>query len=176
MFSNSINLKSKSIMKKNYVFAFLYFGLSCGIALAQNNEARKQERNSDNHTTTFVEFNERGKKAESNSRQVVKDFLQTGSNNDFQIVKKEQDNLGFSHISHQQFFKSIKVENGVYVTHSRNSQIEIMNGNYIPVDDNFNITPYLSEQSALKYATQSVNAKEYMWETEDAADYYTKSN
>ena len=163
-------------MKKNYVFAFLCLGLSCSVAFAQNREVIKEERNSDNHTPTFVEFNERGKKAESDSRQVIKEFLKAGQSNDFRAIKKDEDNMGFSHVSHQQFFKGLKVENGIYVTHSRNRQIETMNGNYISVDEKFNITPKLSEQSALDYAIKSVNAKEYLWETEDAPDYYTISN
>ncbi len=159
---------------RKFTATIFFFGLSSLIAFAQNENAKKEEKNSDNKTATFVEFSNAGKKPEASAKQVLKDYFKTTGNHDFQEMKKENDAMGFSHARHQQYFRGIKVENGMYVTHARGGMIETMSGDFVPIDDNFNIKPSLSEQNALASAVSSVGATEYMWETEDAADYYAK--
>ena len=160
---------------RKFTAIIFFFGLSLSLAFAQNENAKKEEKNSDNKTATFVEFSNAGKKPEASAKQVLKDYFKTTGNHDFQEMKKENDAMGFSHARHQQYFRGIKVENGMYVTHARGGMIETMSGDFVPIDDNFNIKPSLSEQNALASAVSSVGAKEYMWETEDAAEYYAKA-
>ena len=136
--------------------------LSSSVAFAQNDNARKEEKNSDNKTTTFVEFSNAGKKPEAAAKQALKDYFKTTGNHDFQEMKKETDAMGFSHARHQQYFRGIKVENGTYITHARGGIIETMSGDFVAIDDNFNIKPSLSEQNALASAISSVGAKEYI--------------
>ncbi len=161
-------------MRKFSALAALFLGFSCTYANAQNGNAKKEEKNSDNQTATFVEFNDSGKRPEADAKQVIKDYFKTKGNDDFQTVSKVGDLLGQSHTKHQQYYKGIKVENGVYVTHAKGGIIQSMSGDYVPIDDNFNTKANLSEQNALDIALSSVSAKEYMWNTEDAADYYGK--
>lgn len=161
-------------MRKFSTLAALFLGFSCTYAHAQNGNAKKEEKNSDNQTATYVEFNDSGKKSEADAKQVLKDYFKTKGNDDFQAMSKETDALGHSHTKHQQFYKNIKVENGVYVTHAKGGIIQSMSGDYIPMDDNFNAKANLTEQNALSVALSSISAKEYMWDTDDAADYYSK--
>jgi bacillolysin len=161
-------------MRKFSALAALFLGLGCTYANAQNGNAKKEEKNSDNQTATYVEFNDNGKRSEADAKQVIKDYFKTKGNDDFQTMSKQSDALGHSHTKHQQYYKGIKVESGVYVTHAKAGIIQSMSGDYIPMDENFNAKANLSEQNALNIALASVSAKEYMWDTDDAADYYGK--
>ncbi len=159
-------------MKKNYTLGVLLSGISL-FSFAQN-DAKKENRDSDNNTPTFVEFREDSKKDEANSKQVLKTYLKSSVNDDFKIEKSETDGLGFTHTKHGQYFKGIKVEFGSYITHARKGIIETMSGDYKKIEDGFSVKPVLTEALALKAALTAVNAKEYMWQTEDAAEYYAK--
>ncbi len=161
-------------MRKFSILAALFLGFSCITANAQNGNAKNEEKNSDNQTATFVEFNDSGKRSEADAKQVIKDYFKTKGNDDFKTLSKETDAMGQSHIKHQQFYKGIKVENGVYITHAKDGIIQSMSGDYIPMDENFNAKANLSEENALDIALASVSAKEYMWQTDDADDYYGK--
>lgn len=159
-------------MRKIYSLGILFSGISF-FTFAQN-DAKKESRDSDNDTPTFVEFRDDSKKDEANSKQAIKNYLKASINHDFKAEKSEKDNLGFTHTKHQQYFKGIKVEFGTYVTHARNGFIETMSGDYKKVDDDFDTKAAISESSALANALKSVGATEYMWQTEDAAEYYGK--
>lgn len=159
-------------MRKNYTLAMLLSGITM-LSFAQN-DAKKESKDSDNDTPTFVEFRDDSKKDEANSKQAIKNYLKASINNDFKPEKTEKDALGFSHTKHQQYFKGIKVEFGTYVTHARNGFIETMNGDFKKLDEDFDVKATVPESFALAFAVKAVGAKEYMWQTEDAAEYYSK--
>lgn len=48
---------------------------------------KKDSRDSDNDTLTFVEFREDSKKYEANSKQTIKNYLKASINNDFKPEK-----------------------------------------------------------------------------------------
>jgi len=159
-------------MRKIYTIGFL-FSIISFFTFAQN-DVKKENRDSDNDTPTFVQFKDDGKKDEADSKQAIKNYLKSSINNDFKPEKSEKDALGFTHTKHQQYFKGIKVEFGTYVTHARNGFIETMSGDYKKVDDDFDIKAILSDATALSNALKAVGASEYMWNTEDATEYYSK--
>jgi bacillolysin len=159
-------------MRKIYSLGILFSGISF-FTFAQN-DAKKESRDSDNDTPTFVEFRDDSKKDEANSKQAIKNYLKASINNDFKAEKTEKDALGFSHTKHQQYFRGLKVEFGTYVTHARNGFIETMSGDYKKVDDDFDTKATLSEATALSNALKAIGAAEYMWNTDDAAEYYSK--
>jgi len=166
-----INLKS-ILMKKIYTLGILLTGIS--LATFAQGDIKKESRDSDNDTPTFVQFKDDSKKNEADSRQALKSYLKAGLNTDFRPEKTEKDALGFTHTKHQQYFKGIRVEFGTYITHAREGLIESMSGDFKKVNDDFDTKPLLSEATALANALASVGASEYMWNTEDAADYYSK--
>ncbi len=159
-------------MRKIYSLGILFSGISF-FTFAQN-DAKKENRDSDNDTPTFVQFKDDSKKDEADSKQAIKNYLKSSINNDFKPEKSEKDGLGFTHTKHQQYYKGLKVEFGTYVTHARNGFIETMSGDYKKIDDDFDTKAVVPESIALAYAVKSVGAKEYMWQTEDAAEYYSK--
>lgn len=159
-------------MRKISTLTTLLFGVSL-FSFAQN-DAKKEKRDSDNDTPTFVEFREDSKKDAANSKKAINDYLKGGVNNDFKIENSETDKLGFTHTKHNQYFKGLRVEFGNYTTHARNGLIESMNGDYKKIDDAFDTKALISEAIALSAAIKAVGAADYMWQTEDAADYYSK--
>lgn len=159
-------------MKKTFTLITLFSSVSL-FTFAQN-DAKKESKDSDNDTPTFVAFRDDSKKDEANSKQVLKNYLKAGNDDDFKVDKSEKDGLGFTHTKHSQYFKGVKVEFGTYITHARNGMIETMSGDYKKVNAAFSVKPILSVDFALNNALKAVGAKEYMWQTEDASDYYGK--
>ncbi len=81
----------------------------------------------------------------------------------FKPYSVEKDELGYTHTRHQQYINDIPVEGSMLITHSVGSQIKMLNGDYFQ-NFNSNLSASLTEQNALQYALQKVNAKKYMWE------------
>lgn len=134
--------------------------------------SQKEKKDSYNDTPTFIEFEASENKAANMAKHVIKEALNASNHHEFKEFKFEADQLGFTHARHQQYFKNTKVEFGNYVSHAKNGKIVSLSGDYKKVDDNFDIRASLSESSALNAALNVVNASEYMWDTEDAAEYY----
>lgn len=93
--------------------------------------------------------------------------------NTFKLQSETSDFSGLSHQKHQQFYKGLKVEFGTVITHARNGNVEMVNGElYNP--QNLNLTPKLSKEEAFAIAEKSVEAKKYLWEdftASQAMDY-----
>lgn len=145
------------------------------LTLVNAQSGNKSEKNSDDGSETFVKFSEGNKKDASNTGRALKDhFKKDDDSYAFQAISSETDALGFIHTRHQQKYKGITVENGVYVTHSRGGQIDMMSGDFVSIPANFSTKASISESSALETAKKAVGGTEWMWETEDAASYYGK--
>ncbi|WP_061231178.1 M4 family metalopeptidase thermolysin [Leptospira weilii] len=65
----------------------------------------------------------------------------------------------------QQYYKNIKVENGIYTIESKDNTIESMSGNFSEVPSDLITTPSLSETDALSKALKHFGAKKYIWES-----------
>jgi bacillolysin len=137
--------------------------------------SQKEKKDSYNDTSTFIEFGAADNKAANMAKHVIKEALKASNYHEYKEFQVENDQLGFTHARHQQYFKNTKVEFGTYVSHSRNGKVESLSGDYKKIDDNFDVRPILSKDNALTAALATVNANEYMWNTEDAADYYKKT-
>lgn len=145
------------------------------LTLVNAQSGNKSEKNSDDGSETFVKFSEGNKKDASNTGRALKDhFKKDDDSYAFLAISSETDALGFTHTRHQQKYKGITVENGVYVTHSRGGQIDMMSGDFVNIPANFSTKASISESSALETAKSTVGGTEWMWDTEDAASYYGK--
>jgi len=144
----------------------------CCFVSAQINDALDIQR-SDNGTIRFARFST----ARQNSSTVQNDtaflnsVLKVTANDKFVQVSESTDELGYKHKKYQQYYKSIKVENAQYVTHSIDGRIEVVNGDFqnLPF---ISTVSSLSEQQALNNALHYVNAKKYRWEDEPCENYY----
>ncbi|MBI9067497.1 MAG: M4 family metallopeptidase [Salinivirgaceae bacterium] len=150
-------------MKKIYQRTFLLV-LSCivGFSLfAQNFEKQTVDRNG---YPTFVKFNTKEKaisKSETNA--ILSSAFNLTKSDEFKSFRTEKDNIDWTHERFQQYYKGIKVENGVCIVHSHDGILESLSGEFKLINE-INTTPAFAEEVAIKKAKAFVNAEEYMWE------------
>ncbi|MBL4593344.1 MAG: M4 family metallopeptidase [Flavobacteriales bacterium] len=80
-----------------------------------------------------------------------------------QLIKKEQDQIGYTHYRYQQTVNGVPVKFGIYIAHVKNGLVESINGELF---DNISgaISASISEGSALNSALNHINAETYKWE------------
>ncbi len=82
--------------------------------------------------------------------------------------KQISDDLGMTHTQFQQTYKGLDVEFGRYNVHAKDGLIKSFNGDYYSVGD-LDVNPKVAKHQALELAIAHVGAKEYMWDSPDAA-------
>ncbi|MFT6850787.1 MAG: bacillolysin, partial [Sphingobacteriales bacterium] len=80
------------------------------------------------------------------------------------ITDSESDQLGFTHYTFKQFYKGLPVEGGIYKATSEGGFLTTAGG-YLYAPDLKSVSPTISENAALKKATDFIGAREYKWET-----------
>ncbi|MEW6469766.1 MAG: M4 family metallopeptidase [Bacteroidota bacterium] len=93
----------------------------------------------------------------------LRQTLQIGEDQSFKIYRKETDQLGYVHTRYQQYYKGVKVEGGEYLVHERGGFTYLANGCWF---DGINVgsVPVLTEEQALGFAVQHIDAVKYKWE------------
>lgn len=114
-------------------------------------------------STTVIRFSE-------SSATTVNDFftafsskLQTSSNDTFTLLKKEQDNIGYTHYRFQQHFKGVPLEGVQFLLHEKNGKLTSANGNFYSGLDLIT-TAGISKQEAIQKAIQFIGAEKYLWD------------
>lgn len=148
-------------MKRIFTFLILALFISA-YTFAQQVERELLDRNG---YPTFVKFDTKKQAAtKSDTKTILASIFNSSKSEEFKTIRSEQDQIGFTHERFQQYYNGIKVENGVYIVHSRNSVIESLNGEYKLIKD-INTTASLTTEEATKKAKAFVNAQEYMSES-----------
>jgi Zn-dependent metalloprotease len=101
---------------------------------------------------------------------VMKSLLGVSGDHNLKAVKEEFDDLGFTHIRSQQYYKGIPVEAGTYIAHVRENSLVSMNGVIFPVEG-VNTVPALTEKTALQKALAFTGAKKYKWENTEEVNF-----
>lgn len=109
--------------------------------------------------------------------EALKDDLQIQTpKEEFKITRIEQDELGYTHLRLQQYYKNIPVYASEITLHERNNNIRSFMGRYYPTPSLTELNPSISQAKALKDArndlsqytkviTLSDDAKKYIGET-----------
>lgn len=116
---------------KKYI-KFLTFALLCFIvsnSYGQQNDTLKIERN-EQGIVNFAQFRPNPERRIQDGIEFLKTFLHAKSDDEFRLIKETADELGFSHLRFQQYYKGVKVENSEYLIHDRNGIIESINGDF----------------------------------------------
>ncbi len=90
-------------------------------------------------------------------------MLKLTPDNELRAGKQQQDELGYTHRWHTQYYRGVPVEYGTYVVHARNQAIETANGEVFNIK-NLSTTPALDEKAALQKALATINALVYKWQ------------
>lgn len=82
------------------------------------------------------------------------------------LVQKKQTGLTptVNVLEFQQFYKGIKVDRAGYKALVKDGQVSLLSGAYYDVPASLAVTPRITEQQALGFAKQMVNARKYAWE------------
>ncbi len=105
----------------------------------------------------------------SNALDFLREKYSLSGNENFVLLKSEQDNLGFTHNKYQQLYNDIPVEGRTVTVHARNGKIEHVTGNYIKIEE-LTTSATLTESACLGYALKKVDAKSYVWENNSEMD------
>ncbi len=95
---------------------------------------------------------------------ILRNHLPMTADEEMRLQSAEQDNLGFTHQKHQQYYKGIKVDGSTYTVHSKPGSETILTGNYRSVTK-VDTKPVLDGEQALALAQNYVGADLYAWET-----------
>lgn len=126
-----------------------------------------QKETDEKNNITFARFStDTAVQPLSKSVELLKNLYLTRRDDEMKISEKRnsiQDELGYTHQFHQQYYKGIKVEGGEFSVHALKGNIENVLGNFQPVG-NVVVTPKLSEAQALKFALKHIDAEVYKWQ------------
>ena len=95
------------------------------------------------------------------SDQVLRQQLALTNADQMVQCSAETDQLGFVHQRFAQFYQGIRVEHADYIVHSKSGAVESINGDFERIT-NLNITPSVSQKTALNSALAHVGARTYM--------------
>ena len=144
-------------MKINYLFVFAV--LFTGSITAQNKIIKADVAY---QTTLKIDI-------PKSKNDAIKQFCSNqklGKGYTFEPMQENIDLIGTAHQRHQQFYKGIKIEFGVLITHSNNDETFLLNGEIYNAE-NIDLTPGLTSQQAFQYILNQKPNTSYLWE--DAA-------
>ena len=86
---------------------------------------------------------------------------------DLQLVRRQTDELGFTHHRYDQYHRGIKVDAGQIFIHEKDGAVTSLNGKWVH-HLNQVASPKLSPNQAVQKALQYLPARRYLWESEGA--------
>jgi len=89
--------------------------------------------------------------------------------NGFTLLATEKDQLGMLHYRYRQTVNGIPVENTMYIVHTKNGEIQSINGELLS-RLNAPATPELNKQAAIDAALSYTNATVYKWQNKQAEE------
>jgi Zn-dependent metalloprotease len=113
--------------------------------------------------TTVIKFTESSATTANDFFTAFSSKLLITSNDTFTLLKKEQDDIGFTHYRFQQQFNGIPLDGVQFLLHEKNGKLTSANGNFYS-GLNINTTASISKQEAIQKAIQFVGAEKYLWD------------
>ena len=112
--------------------------------------------------TTVIKFTESSSTNANDFFTTFSSKLLITSNDTFTLLKKEQDNIGFTHYRFQQQFKGIPLDGVQFILHEKNGKLTSANGNFFSGLDIIT-TANISKQEAIQKAIDFIGAEKYLW-------------
>ncbi|MFZ4106313.1 M4 family metallopeptidase [Flavobacterium sp.] len=145
--------------------AILYLSLSLfsfQISIGQSNKSVKDNE----PIQTIIEFENPLPKADALAKFKVQNKLDKF--NSYVSTYSNLDETGRKHERLQQFYKGIKIEFGVVITHSINNEVYMINGEVYNAST-INTIPSLSSEQAFNIILNSKNNTQYLWDSPEDA-------
>ncbi|SDE46498.1 Por secretion system C-terminal sorting domain-containing protein [Ulvibacter litoralis] len=153
--------------------AFIFSATSTKV-ISQN---KTDEKKNIKQPPSLLVFDDSKNYSLQNTTAVLAEVLAPSPEISFSTIKQEQDQLGFTHKKLQQYFKGVKVEFGTVNLHSAEGKVKSISTEYYPINEDFTVSPGISNIQAFNRAISHTGAQKYMWEFPDAAlemDNYQK--
>lgn len=151
----------------------------CSLVSAQQNALNIEGAKIDFHSTSTnlplqVSFDDSKHLSDNQFSDWMKNTLIQNQDVSFESIKKNNDELGFTHNRLQQYYKGYKIEGAIILTHSFKNEIKSFNGDWFK-DINLSNSISISEPQALQYALTKINAKKYKWENKEEEAHMQES-
>lgn len=157
-------------MKKTILGCFLAFGmLNAQAQVPGQLTAGVADIRYDNRTSAplFLRFNPDVFISANSGMEGLNAFLQGGSNDSWQLIRNDVDDIGMNHRRYQQYYQQVKVVTGEYILHERQGRVVSANGMFYR-GLNLSTAPALTEKSALDAAMRTIGATKYLWQASAA--------
>ncbi len=119
---------------------------------------------------SFIRFQEDKQPLTGQFTTWMKNAMKLGSDYGFNVLKIEEDQIGFTHTRLIQTYKNYPIETAIWLMHAKENKIQSMNG-LIYGDLNVNTSIGISEAEALENAKAHVGAASYKWELEEEEEH-----
>jgi bacillolysin len=110
-------------------------------------------------------------KSQLTKNQALNTFAKTyklDKNNTFKAFRSSTDKIGVVHERNQQYYRGLKVQFGVAITHTSNGIVKSTNGELYDAT-NLDTAPSLSKLDGFNFALNTTNATSYLWDDENQA-------
>ncbi len=121
---------------------------------------------------SIIKFTEKSKTPAKEFFQSFSKDLNLSSADKFNLIKTENDEVGFIHYRYQQTYNGVSVMGGEYLLHEKNGILISANGN-IYNNLAINTTPSISKDIAIQNAIKYVGAEKYKWSDKNSIDFPT---
>ncbi len=168
----------QSIVKKSSLYFLFCLFLFSGTLQAQSSILEGKEANDKIAGAAIVRINDQTSQIqyvllrddltipEADALSYIRKIYKISSSYNFKLIRKEKDELGFTHYRYQETFNGVNVLGGVIIAHCSANRLHSFNGEFFLIP-NTNQTSELPEASCLKIALDSTNATSYLWEIEE---------
>ncbi|WP_054414819.1 M4 family metallopeptidase [Hymenobacter sp. DG25A] len=165
-------------MQKKYSVATLLMlgGLLSFSAQAQDYSRVKQRITSEDGQPELISFRAGRSYKMSDAQQMFREQLALSKEESLVRTQSGQDDLGMVNERYQQYYKGIKVENGAYLLHARQGDVQLINGRLVRGMEQVKTTPSLSEEQALSRAMSFVGASKFMWQDAEEEAFLKKTS
>ncbi len=122
---------------------------------------------------SIIQFSE---KSQTSAKDFFESFAKSLTITDadkFNLLKSENDEIGFTHYRYQQTYKSISVNGSEYLLHEKNGKLISANGNFYS-GLSINVSPSVTKETAIQNAIKFVGAEKYQWENQDEENFLKK--
>ncbi len=122
---------------------------------------------------SIIQFKEKGKTTVNNFFNLFSKELKISNSDNFNLLKLEKDEIGFTHYRYQQTYNGILVSGGEYLLHEKNGKLISANGNFYS-GLSMSISPNIPAPNAIQFAIKSVGAEKYLWDNRDEEAFLKK--
>ncbi len=120
-----------------------------------------------------IKFNDKSNLTASGFFDEFSKKLEITNDDNFKLIKSEDDDIGFTHYRYQQNYKNIPLDGVQFLLHEKNGKLVSANGNFYS-GISLGTNPSITQQEAIQKAIEFVGAQKYLWNNKAEEDFLKK--